>query len=205
MANQKALLYLSGWSGLGHADISALVGKTLSSAEQTLCGTLIQSVELHICQNTRRQFKISDTTYYETLDAGKRQYRLQNFPVSAVTKITLDGNIIYGNEDADDDTLTLGTDLFVYEDGRVIFGTSQSSGVDNRNALVIYYTIDQFWGEDAKLAVKRWVADMLLSREYGTKAVNSIDISGGLSMSFDSKSIPDYVNAVISNYKQLLA
>lgn len=204
MADTKALLFLSGWSGLGHADISALVGKTLSSQEQTLCGTLISSIELYICQQTRRQFKVSESdNYYEILDAGHRSYHFKNYPVSSVVKILLDNVIVYGNADASDDTLVLGTDFFVYE-GKIVFNSSMISAVNNRNAVKIYYRLEQFWGEDAKLAVKRWVADLLLTREYGTKGVNSFNVSGGLSLSFDSKSIPDYVETVISQYKKML-
>jgi len=199
MADQKARIYLSGWSSLTHTDISSLVGKTLSSAEQSLLTTLIAELELTICRRCNRQFKYSSQTYYETVNAGEEKYFLKSIPVLAVTKITLDGSTIY-ELNGNNNTLTLNQDFFVFRN-YVQFASVQSSSVDNRNALVIYYTLEQFYGDEIKLAMKRYLAELFLQREYGTKPVQSLGISGGLDISFDSRAIPDYLEKVINFHK----
>ena len=198
MADQKAKIYLSGWSLVTHSDVSSLLGKTLSTAEQTLITSLIKQVELYICRQCNRQFKLSQT-YYETVDAGKSRYDVCNIPILAVTKITVDGNTKY-EASGEDNSLTLNQDFFVYDD-YVEFATLVSSSVDNRNAMVLYYTIDEFWGEEVKLAITRFVSDLFVNREYATNRVQSIGISGGLNLTFDTKSVPAALQEIIDAFR----
>lgn len=199
MADTKSRPYLSGWSGLTYTDIANLVGKTLTATEQNVITDLITSIELFICNQTNRQFKYSGMTYYETVDAGKFEYLTANFPINVISKITVDGNIKY-QVDGVNNVLTLGTDLFVYED-HIRITQLIPSAIDNSQAMKIYYSISQFWGADVTLAIKRLVADLFLSKEYGTKGVTSIGISGGLNLSFDNISIANYLKAIINQYR----
>lgn len=198
MADKQYNLYISGFSGLTHSDISTLIDKTLTAGQQTVVSDLITSIELFLCHQTNRQFHTTHT-YYETFNAGKYRYIPKNTPIKEVTKILLDSATKY-EKDGESNTLTLGIDFFVYPN-EIVFETLLSSGVNNRRALVIYHTIEAFWGEDVKLAIKRMVADLFLSSEYGTKPITNLSISGGLSMGFDNKAIPDFFQKIINQYR----
>lgn len=203
-----ATIFLSGYSGLVNSDIAAFLGRTFSSQENTLATSLITAVEDFIARNCKRQFKQNDGAatpadiiYQETFDGGEMEYFTHSFPLKEVTKITLDGVTQY-EKGGSSNVYTLGTDFFVYPD-RVIFnGIVPASSVNNMQALVIEYSIKLFWGEDVKLAVKRWVAEIMSQREYGGKTVTRASTGGGLSLDFNSKDIPDYVQEVVKRYKK---
>lgn len=205
MADQKGNLFLSGYTGLTHSDIANFTGKTLSAAEQTQVTSLIASIEDYISRQCRRNFVYAtggnDQSYFDTLDAGQDKYYLFNFPIKEVIKITVDDVIKY-EKNGGSNTLVLGKDFFVY-DNYVKFATIPYSTSDNRNALKIYYYIYQFWGEDIKLAVKQWVSDLILNREYAGKPLTSLN-ANGFSLNFDTDSIPSYIKSLIDQYKQVL-
>lgn len=195
MADQKANQYIKGFSGLTHADISAFVGKTLTVAEQTLCTTLIEMAEIYFCDKTHRNY-LTTPTYYDIVNAGLGSYTPSNFPIKEVTKITLDGTTIYQKSPALG-TLVLGTDFFVFDDC-VEFDSPEYSSVDNRNAMVIYYTIDTAFGADAKMALQLWVANFFLNREMGGKDLASLN-AGGMTQQFITN-VPDYIESVVNLY-----
>lgn len=197
MADQKGNQFIGGYSGLVHGDISAYVGKTLTSAEQSLVTDLISVAELYFAKQTNRNY-LTTSTYFDTFNAGAVSYNPSNFPIKEVTKITLDGETIYQKTPALG-TLVLGTDFFVFDDC-VEFDEIQYSVVDNRNALVIYYTIDDVFNDDAKMALKLWVAEFFLNRETGGKDLSS-ENAGGISMNFTSN-VPDYMKSVINAYRK---
>jgi len=205
MASQLANLYLTGYSGLVYSDISGLTGKTLSAAEQAVVTNLIKEVESYLCSKTKRQFRVIDSgstkqIYHEVFDAGGYKYALHNFPIYRVQKIEVDGVTKY-EAGGSNNELTLGVDFFVYDD-YIRFASSPVSSVDNRRALKISYELEQFWGDDVKLAIKRAVSEMYLSKEYGTKGVKSIGLTGDFSISFDDQ-IANYLKEVIANYRKI--
>lgn len=203
MADQNAILYLTGFSGLTHADIAGLTGKTLTTAEQTLVTGLIASAESHFASQCRRNFKdLGDTdSYYETFDAGKHKYYLGNYPLKEVRKITIDGVTKY-EKNGSSNILVLGTDFFVY-DSYVFFDTVLDSAVNNRRALKIYYAIENVVGEDIKLGLKQWVSELFLNREFAGKQLTNVSNSG-VSMGFDQNTIPNYLKQLISVYQNPL-
>jgi len=207
MTAQKAYLYLNGYSGLTYTDIANLTGRTLSATEQALITDLISDYEDFIARQCKRQFVIQSKDvpavaqdYFETADAGKYRYYYFNLPIKIVTKILLDGNVIY---DATQQTnqITLGVDFYVYTD-YIQFVTPPQSALDNHNALEIHYTIDKFWGNDVVLGIKRSVAETFLGGQYGGKDVNQLNTSG-FSVSFNNN-LPVYIKSIIRNYKKIV-
>lgn len=206
--SNDATIFLTGFSGLVNSDIAAFLGRTFSAQENTLATSLITGVEDFIARNCKRQFKQNDgqTTpadiiYSEVFDAGEAEIFTHSFPIKEVTKITLDGVTKYEKGGVSNEYV-LGTDFFVYAD-RIIFNAfAPASSINNMQALTVEYSIKLFWGEDVKLAVKRWVAEIVSQREYGGKAVTRVSTGGGLSLDFNSKDIPDFVQAVVNRYKK---
>ena len=203
MADQNSNLYITGFTGLTCADIAALTGKTLTTAEQSLITLLISSAESYFVSQCRRNLKDLGSTdsYYDTFDAGKNKYYLSAFPIKEVRKITVDGVTKY-EKGGSSNVLTLGLDFFVY-DNYVLFETTLDSAVDNRRALKIYWAIENVVGDDIKLGIKQWVSELFLNREFAGKQLNSLN-AGGNSMSFDANTIPNYLKQLISVYQNQL-
>lgn len=203
MADLNGKLYKSGYSGLTYSDIAAFLSKTLIGAEQTLITALIADIEDYLCRATRRNFFIADGTtdkYVETVDAGLDRYYLTNGPIKEVLQISVNGTDWY-LKGGGSNKLTLGTDFFVYED-KVVFENVPYSSIDDRRAMKIYYTIEQFWGNDVKLAIKRWVSDLFLAREYGGASIKRFNVQG-FSMDFDETSLPTYIKSVVDSYRRI--
>lgn len=201
MANINGRLFQSGFSGVTHADISALTGRTLSASEQSLCTSLISALEAHIARLCDRNLKASDTDlYYETFDAGRSKYYPFSYPLKAIALIKVDGVTIY-DKDGSSNQLTLGRDFFVYP-SKVVFDPPRNSSVDNRLAMQIYYTIENIVGEDLKLAIKQYVSEIFLNREQAGKSTSSINVAG-VSLNFDSTSLPNYLKSVIASYRKI--
>jgi hypothetical protein len=206
MADQLATVYKTGFSGVTYTDIANLTGKTLTATEQALITDFIKGVESYICSQTHRQFAIADgvnkQSFYQVFDGGFSKYYLISYPIYRVTKIQIDGVTKYDVATPNNNTLNLNVDFFVYDDF-VRFITFPVSSIDNRRAVKIYYELEDFWGEEVKLAIKRFVSELFLSREYGTKGVNSFDVAGQLSMSFNSE-LGAFLKEVIESYKIVL-
>lgn len=191
MPDQVGNIYLTGFSGVVQADIAAFLGKTLTSAEQTLATSLILSCEMYLCQKCRRQFKPG--TYFDIVNSNQSSYQLSNAPISAITDFKLDGVSVYSD-------YVLGTD-YSFDDNRFVLINSQLQPANSSfRSLKVFYTIDKFWGEDVLLAIKMWVGNLMLNREYAGKDVKSIS-SSGFNLSFDSETIPGYFKSVIDTYK----
>jgi len=203
MADINGKLYKSGYSGLTHTDIANFLSKTLSAAEQAVVTSFILDVEDFFCRACRRNFFIADGTtdqYYELVDAGKSKYYLTNGPIKEILKITVNSTDWYV-KGGSNNKLTLGTDFFVYEN-HVLLETVPYSSTDDRRALKVYYTIEQFWGSDLKLAITRWVSALFLSREYGGSTIKRFNVQG-LSIDFDENGLPNYVNAITESYRRV--
>lgn len=203
MADILATIYQTGFSGVTNDDIKSFTGKTLSIKEQTECDSIISSLESYIAKQCRRNFLVLPETdvYYQVFDAGENEYLLKSFPINEVTKVTVNDTIIY-EKNGESNQYVLGQSMFVDND-RVLFLTAPQSSVHNFRALKIYYTIQNVVGEDMKLAIKQWASDIFLNREVAGKSLTNFTASG-ISTGYDSKSIPTYVNDVISSYKKIL-
>lgn len=203
MADINGKLYKSGYSGLTQADVAAFISKTLSAPEQTVVTSLIADIEDFICRACRRNFFIADGStdqYYEIVDAGKEEYYLTNGPIKEILKITVNSTDWYV-KGGSSNKLTLGTDLFVYEN-KVLFETVPYSSINDRRAMTIYYSIEQFWGGDLKLAIQRWVAETFLAREYGGSSPSRFNVQG-FSLDFNTANLPDYIQSVVESYRRI--
>lgn len=203
MADINGKLYKSGYSGLTQADVAAFISKTLSSTEQTVVTALIADIEDFMCRACRRNFFIVDGTtdqYYEIVDAGQETVYFTNTPIKEILKISVNSTDWYV-KGGNNNRLILGTDFFVYEN-KIFFESITYSSINDRRAMTIYYTIEPFWGSDLKLAIKRWVSELFLTREYGTNSVTRMNIQGFL-MDFNTADLPTYIESVIESYRRV--
>ena len=203
MTNYRADNYQTGFSKISNVDIAGLTRKTYSVAEAAEIEALITSCEGYIARQCRRQFLAltAGDSYFETFDAGQEIYDISSYPIDYVQTIKLDGAVVY-EKGGTSNALTLGTDFFVYDD-KIEFEIAPQSMTNNKRALEIYYNIVSEVGDDLKLAIKQWVADLIGNGEFAGKPLASFNI-GGASMSFDVNSIPAYVKTVINSYKSFL-
>lgn len=204
MADIKGNAIQSGYSGVTHNDIAALLGKTFNAQEQTLATTYISSIERYIASKCRRNFKdnLGSDSYYDIFDAGRDGYTLFNYPISEVKRIVVDGVDQYVSTDSENSLFVQGQDFFVH-DFAIQFATIPHSSVNNRRALKIYYTIAKFWGDDVVIAVKMWVSQLMGSREYGNRSVKKIEFNG-FRLEFKEEEMPQIVKSVIENYRKVL-
>ena len=199
MTIKDATLFYTGFSGVTHADISSFLGKSLSTAEQTLVGQLVLMIEDYIVHECRKNFYYvdgsTDQSYQEFLDGGEEEYILSNYPIKEVLKIIIDGVTKYEKGVASQ--WTLGTDFFVYP-YKILFEQATDS---EYRGLEIDYTIKKFWGDDVKFGIIQWIAEIVTSKEYGGRDVTSANVDG-LSLSFNTKKLPDYISNLIARYKR---
>jgi hypothetical protein len=203
MADLNGKLYKSGYSGLTHTDIAAFFSKTLSATEQSVVTNLIAEIEDFLCRACRRNFFLPDGTtdkYYEEMDAGQDKVYVTNGPIKEVLKITVN-DVDWYVKGGGSNKLVLGTDFFVYEH-KIIFETVPYSSIDDRRAMKIYYTIEPFWGAEVKLAIKRWVAEVFLAREYGGSAPKQFNVQG-FSLALDENNLPSYLKSIIGSYRRV--
>ncbi len=204
MAVKKADIYYSGFTKLTALQVGNFLGKELNEQEQSFVNSLIPALELHLVKSCNRNFlyDMKNDIYEDILDAGKSKYYLSNYPLKEISLITLDGITQYDKNDATK-PYKLNSDFYVYDDYIEFYSTIPSSSLNNRRALKIQYTIDQFWGEDVIFAVKQWAAQIFTQREYGGKNVSSFNFSG-YSVSFNSQDVPQFVKDVINSYRKPL-
>lgn len=209
----KADVYLAGYTGLSSSSVADFLGKSFSDKEHAVATSLIAAYEHYIAKVCRRNFLYdlgSDDAgnlnrYIELLDGGLYEYFLHNFPIAEVLRIELDDKMLYDSTDLSNNSYIKGQD-FVIENGSLCFTNQQfSNRLTQRNTVKIYYTIEQFWGDDVVQAITQWVADTMSSREYAGKQVASFSFSG-YSVNFVPRkgSIPDYVEEVINGYMKVL-
>jgi hypothetical protein len=207
MPTQKEYLSLTGYSGVVTADILAFLGRTTASIpEQIVITQLIDAAEMYFCQQCSRQFANAlattptvDIVFSSILDAGLNNLLFENFPVKQVNKILLDNITVYDATTPSTASYKIGLDFFVRPD-ELIFYTKLQSAIDPHNAVEVDYTIEKFWGSDVTLAIKRWVAELFLSKEYGGQSISRMGLTG-LNLDFDVKSNPTYIQSVINTYR----
>jgi len=197
MADINGKTYTGGYSGLTHADISSYLGRTLTTAEQTLCTALILQGELYFARATNRNY-LTTSNYTETFNAGETLYYPANFTINEIQSISLDGTKVY-EKGGSSNSYVLNTDFFVFDDC-IKFETIPQSISDNRNALIIVYSIDNCFGSDAKLAIQLWVVDFFISRETGGKSMANFS-AGGLAQTF-LDNVPKYIEGIVHSYRK---
>lgn len=203
---KKGNLYYAGFTGLTHADIAAFLQRTLTTQEQAIATGLIASLEVFIAKRCNRNFllvagsPLSDVVYTEVHDAGSFSIDLRNGPVKEVTKIELDGVVKY-MLGSSSNSWSENVDFSVYED-HIEFDTLPISTKNNRRALKVYYTIDEFYGDDVKHAVKLWASQLLSSSTEGGRTITSVS-HAGYSVNFSDEQVPEYVKQIINAYQNI--
>lgn len=164
----KKLEYQTGYSGLTHTDIAAFLKRTLTSDDQTLVTSLIAEVERSLCALTNRQFKPS-VDYYEEFGSGISEFELFNLPINSLTSIEVDGVDVTSN-------YTLGENYWIMDELYVKFETPITSQ-NIYTGVKLTYQIRQFWGDDVKLLLKKWVAYEFLNSENAGVGVSNFGFS----------------------------
>lgn len=208
MDEKKGILYYSGYSGLAHADIATFLQRTFTTQEQTIATALISSIEVFLAKKCNRNFLYqssgstpTDTVYYDIVNAGQVSVDVKNGPIKEVTKIELDGVTKYDKTTPTTNTWALDVDFVVFED-HIEFETIPSSSKNDKRAVKIHYSIEAFWGDDVKHAIKQWVSEIIGASTHGGKTITSVNYSG-YSLNFTDSEIPEYVKQVISSYVNL--
>jgi len=196
MAEQKGNIPIGGYSALTHADISAFIGRTLTSAEQSLVTTIIAMAEYFFCKATNRNY-LTTVDYIDTKTTEKTNIYLSNFPINEVKSITIDDVEVYV-KGGSTNTMVLDEDFYVYDD-HINFISLPMAFHDKRKFEIIY-TIYTCFMPDAKLVLLEMVSNLFLAREEGGKEATSIN-AGGLSESFGSN-VSDYAKQVINSYRK---
>ena len=200
-----AKLFQPDWSGIEPVDIQNLLGKAFNNQEVDVVSSLITAIEDFISREARRNFYIVDGTteqYEETFDAGHKIVHTFNLPIDTIYKIQVDDRVLY-EKDGENNSYIWGKHFVFYDDRICFISSVPTSTILNANALKICYSIKKFWGEDAKLVVKRWVGEIFTAREYGGKAAQNVNVSG-FSINFDLQSSPDYIKTTIGHYRKIL-
>jgi len=180
-----AELKQSNWSGVTPANIGDFLDEVITGKE-TLIAKMILKAEDDISSGAGRNFKIANTIYEETLDAGTDKLYTSNSPINEVQKITVNGNDVF-IKDGSNNTLNLGVEFLVYP--KYVFfrnGIYSPNGFDEQ-AVKIQYTLKKFWGEDVVGAIIEAVAKTYLQKEYGNKDVSQMD-TGTITVGFNQES-----------------
>lgn len=189
--NADAKIYQTGFSGLTFTDIQTFLKRTFSTAEQTLATSLIKQKEYELCNLTNRQFLYTGVEYYEKFNAPLVTVFPYATPLSTLVKIEVDG--------IDKTSLyVLGRDYYVY-DNFFHFESPIVSAGNQHQAVKLTYTLKQFWGEDIKYLITRWVAVDFLASENGGVALSNMSFSG-LSQGFDLATFNDDKHKIIFRY-----
>ena len=198
MADVKGRQLMSGFSELTSNDIATYIGRTFTDEENSVCNALIASAEMYFANQTNRNYLVGQN-YWEYVDGGTDLFYFANFPIDDIVSIELDGTVIY-DIDGESNTLVLDEDFYVYDD-RIKFYSRQYSTADSQaQAIKIVYTLGKTFNDDAKLALKLWVANFFLNREMGGKDLSSASV-GGISQNF-TNNVPELMKTVINSYKR---
>jgi len=189
----KKFEYQTGYSGLTQADIATFLKRTLTTDEQTLVTSLITEVERSLCQMTNRQFK-SGVDYYEEFGSGHSNFDLANVPVSSLTTIEVDGVDVTANYD-------LAEDYWVMDELYIKF-QSPITSADLYTGVKLTYQIRQFWGEDVKLLLKKWISYEFLNSENAGVGVSNFGFSD-LNKTFNVSQYQREKEKIISYYTLL--
>jgi hypothetical protein len=205
MANQKGYLFLSGFSGVTHSDIANFTGKTLTTQENSVVDDLIASAEDFFARQCKRNFQtkdgINNQIYFEITNGDIDLFYPFNYPINEVTQIDVQGTTVY-LKGGSNNQIILGKDFFVYPEKLELINKNFSFDT-NEQAMTIYYSIDQFWGKDITLVIKRWISEIFLASQYGGKGISSINVAGGVNIQFDISNLPKYINDLITYYHKV--
>ena len=195
--------YLTGYSGVTPSDVEKYMKASFDAADTEVCEEAIKAVEMEISRLTDRNFAYIDGTdkqqYYQVFDGGHYAYDLAAYPLDEIVKIEIDGTVKY---DVDDETkpYVLGTDFYTYDE-MIEFPYKQVGGLSNRNVVKIYWTMQQFWGDDIRLAVKKWVADIMRDRATDGKTIKKFSFSG-LTYEYENKDTKTILDHIVTTYKR---
>jgi hypothetical protein len=207
MATQvKEDIYRTGFSGVSASDVGNFLNVSLTTAETSVISELILDAEDALMRDCRRNFQVKDDSdtdieYKATANANINLFYTYNYPIKKVTRIDVDGVQKYDSENESTYDYRLGEDFFV-ENYRIEFDTILQSSKDVRNSVIIYYTLEDFWGRDIKTYIKKYAAQEFMNREYGGKKVNNFNIPQ-LSVGFDSNSLKKDYAKILKRYKKV--
>lgn len=198
---KSSLQYWSGYTGLTYNDVQTFLGKTLTTAEQTLVTSIIAVKEVEFAKRCKRNFLDLDTTYYsEKHDAGQSKIYTKNFPINEVKKIVLDGTITLYDKTLSSNQYTLGVD-FAVSPVAIIFNTVPYSLKNfNTLALTIEYDISDVLNEDIKDIIKKMVAVEFCSKQYGGITPTSLN-ANGISISFGIDGFTKEIESAVHRYR----
>lgn len=209
MTEVKSNSLQTGFTNIGYSEIATFLDTSFTTSEQAQVDLFIRSYESMLIKLCNRNFAYGDNTvYYETWDMdGRDVFYTYNYPIKEIKKIIIDGVTYYEKDDADNKYL-LNKDFFNDNDS-IVF--ENILNMRKRQAIKIYYTIDQFWGEDVILGIKQWVAELQQNKQYAGKDVKRFQFAG-YSIEFKDVAttaevktkIPTYILDLISNYKKVL-
>lgn len=168
--------YQTGFSDIKSLDVASYLKKTFTQNDEVLVENIIASVEDSICRKTNRQFNYS-LNYYEELDGGFNLFEPRLIPLNSLVKVWIDGVDVTTN-------YTAGTNYWVY-DGSIRFLEYLRGSTYNFKDVRLDYKINQFWGDELKLAVKQIVGKIYLDGEnagVGISNFNFADLGQELSL-----------------------
>lgn len=209
MAEIRSNSIQTGYTGLTYADIVSFLGVTVELSEQMEIESFIKAYEASLVKLCNRNFAHGDeTVYFDTYDMdGRDTFYTYNYPIKEVQKIIIDGATYY-EKDGTSNIYTLDTDFYNATDS-VTFETLLT--LRKRQAMKIYYTIDQFWDDDVVLGLKQWVSELQQNKQYVGKDVRKFSFAsyavefGNIATSAELKSkVPPYILDVVSYYRKVL-
>jgi len=200
-SSKSSLQFWSGYTALTYSDIQTFLGKTLTTAEQSLVTSIIAVKEVEFAKRCKRNFLDSSTNYYvEKVDAGQQKIYLRNFPIHEVLKISLDGTIVLYDKTQSTNQYTLGVD-FAVSPVALIFNTVPYSMKNfNVMALSIEYDIETVVNEDIKDIIKKMVAVEFCSKQYGGITPTSLN-ANGIQISFGVDGFTKEIESAVYRYR----
>ena len=170
------------------ADVKEFLGLTVST-DDTLLTSLISAESEFIQNYLNRQLGIQQYTE-QFSGIGKTRHKLRNYPCTAVTSVTIDGQAI---------PVTTSSNVAGYmaiEDNIVLFGYAFSNG--NYNCIVVYSA-----GAYPTLDVTRACVE-LVATKYREKDRLGLASKGlaGETTSYVTAAMPKHVESILKNYKK---
>lgn len=186
--------YLSGYSGLSASDLAGYLRRSFTSSEMTQADFLIESIEVEIASQCRRQFAYgNDNVYVESFDLPHRRVFTSSFPIREIKKISVSGEEL---------SLDEGEDYVVYDSHLEFINQPTSSGT-NRKALEIEYTIRQFWGNDVTHLILKLAGQAWLNAEDGGVSKREFSFAS-VRQAMDTDKFHQDVKQIISRYQKKL-
>lgn len=147
--------YQGGWSGLTYEAVQAISGKNIVSNDKQAVNSLIASCEQQLASLCNRQFKI-DAEYKQRINFGQTTVTLGSVPINEVVDILVD--------DVSVGAVVNGSEYYITYPNYVLLLTQYG---DYNKKIELVYTIEKFWGDDAKQAVVQMVLEQLQHLKVG--------------------------------------